>query len=221
MASSTEERPGILRLIAVPSLITLAVTILRVVGERNQWAPAFFSPKAGGAGALVGISWLVPVFGIWFALRLSRAGDGPARPGRLLVVTAALIAGTIAAGYVFNGLLKLGFPMGAFFTFLVAVGAMLFLAPQWPSLWKTLLAYGLAARIPVVVVMFFAMQGDWHTHYDALPPEVAGSSLASNWFQFGVIPQLTLWIAFTEFVGFFLGGAAVALFRRRTVLATS
>jgi hypothetical protein len=27
-------------------------------------------------------------------------------------------------------------------------------------------AYGLAARIPVVVVMFLAMAGNWGTHYD-------------------------------------------------------
>ncbi len=33
--------------------------------------------------------------------------------------------------------------------------------PGWPALFKTLLAYGYAARIPVAIVMFFAFRGNW------------------------------------------------------------
>ncbi len=42
----------------------------------------------------------------------------------------------------------------------------------WPCLFKTLLAYGLAARIPVAIVMFFAMLRKLGTHYDyvGMPP---------------------------------------------------
>jgi hypothetical protein len=72
------------RLILVPALITLAVTALRLVGELMRWNPTFFSREAGGAGAVVGIVWLVPVFGVYFARKLVAAGLGPARAGRAL-----------------------------------------------------------------------------------------------------------------------------------------
>ncbi len=39
----------------------------------------------------------------------------------------------------------------------------------WPALGRTLLASGLAARIPVASPMFVAMLGNWGTHYDARP----------------------------------------------------
>ena len=48
---------SIRRLIMVPAVITLAVTLLRLVGELQHWSPRFFSREAGGAFALVGIVW--------------------------------------------------------------------------------------------------------------------------------------------------------------------
>ena len=55
------------KLILVPAVITLAVTLLRLVGELQGWSPALFNrgDKAWSPG-LVGIVWLVPVFGAWF-----------------------------------------------------------------------------------------------------------------------------------------------------------
>jgi hypothetical protein len=44
----------------------------------------------------VGITWLVPIFGIYFALKLSAAGEGPVGVGRaigLAVLGLALMAG--------------------------------------------------------------------------------------------------------------------------------
>ena len=35
-------------LILVPSLITLAITILRLVGELENWSPRYFGKAAGG-----------------------------------------------------------------------------------------------------------------------------------------------------------------------------
>ena len=43
------------RWVAIPVLITLAVTVLRVVGERNHWNPRLFSTEPGGQFALIGI----------------------------------------------------------------------------------------------------------------------------------------------------------------------
>src|SRR5687768_18611129 len=72
------------RLVLVPALITLAVTVLRLTGELLNWSPRLFSREAGGAGAIIGIVWLVPVFGVYFALRLARAGEGPSSVGAAL-----------------------------------------------------------------------------------------------------------------------------------------
>jgi hypothetical protein len=58
------DTPRLGRLLLVPALITLAVTVVRLVGELMRWNPTFFSREAGGAGAIVGIVWLVPVFGV-------------------------------------------------------------------------------------------------------------------------------------------------------------
>jgi hypothetical protein len=66
-STATEVR----QLILVPSLITLAVTILRLAGERQGWPAILFSREAGGGGALVGITWLPLIFGPYFALRLA------------------------------------------------------------------------------------------------------------------------------------------------------
>src|SRR5260221_9558181 len=72
---------SIKKLILVPAVITLAVTLLRLAGELMHWSPALFNTAAGGGGALVGISWLVPVFGIYFGLKLASAGQAPAAAG--------------------------------------------------------------------------------------------------------------------------------------------
>ena len=93
------------KLILVPAVITLAVTLLRLVGELQRWSPALFnrgeeqwstsapSTARSTAAALVGIVWLVPLF----------------------------------VAFVIVGL---------------AIGIL-----AWPALGRTLLAYGLAARI--------------------------------------------------------------------------
>src|SRR5689334_17445683 len=73
------------QLIFIPAVITLAVTLLRLVGELLHWPRALFNPDPGGPGALVGISWLPLVFGIYFALRLIEVGATPTSPLRALL----------------------------------------------------------------------------------------------------------------------------------------
>ena len=68
---------SIWRLIWVPGVITLAVTLLRLVGELRHWSKTWFNPEQGGFLAVVGIVWLAPIFGIYFALKLSGTGQGP------------------------------------------------------------------------------------------------------------------------------------------------
>ena len=63
------------RLVLGPALLTLAVTLLRLILEGVR-APAWLaSREAGGQGALIGIAWLPLLFGPWFAARLRRPGD--------------------------------------------------------------------------------------------------------------------------------------------------
>jgi len=79
---ASNNRVDITRLIFIPSVITLAVTLLRLIGELQHWSPVLFNPTAGGGGAIMGITWLVLIFGVYFALKLFNAGEGSARIGK-------------------------------------------------------------------------------------------------------------------------------------------
>ena len=81
----------------------------------------------------------------------------------------------------------------------------------WPALGRTLLAYGAAARVPVMIVMLFAILGNWGTHYDVVPPGFPAMNPIAKWLLIGVLPQLTLWIWFTIAAGAVCGTIAVAV----------
>ena len=85
----------------------------------------------------------------------------------------------------------------------------------WPALGRVLLAYGLAARIPVVLVMLAAILGNWGTHYDVPPPGAPEMSGLWKWAVIGLLPQLTIWLWFTSVVGGIFGIVAGAIAGRR------
>ena len=207
MANEVETR----KLILVPALITLAVTLLRLTGELLHWSKTLFNPEPGGGGAIVGIAWLVPVFGIYFGLKLARAGlagaTGPAIGFALLGLLIMPVGGFAA--------IKLGIPQQSLvllgvFVVLAVVGAVLAYR-GWPALGRVLLAYGLAARIPVALVMLAAMFGNWGTHYDVAPPDFPAMSTLAKWVVIGLVPQLTVWIWFTIAAGGLFGAIAAAV----------
>jgi hypothetical protein len=104
--------------------------------------------------------------------------------------------------------------------FVLIAAAVVIAYVGWPILGKTLIAYGYAARIPVTIVMYFALRGNWGTHYDALPPEYTGPSDVFSKFLFlGVLPQFVFWIAYTVIVGALLGAIAAAIVRRKAAPA--
>lgn len=206
-------------LILVPALITLAITLLRLTGELLNWAPALFNKQAGGGGALVGISWLVPIFGFYFAHKLLKAGDYPAGTGRLFgfsLLAMAVFAALFAANLSLLRNMLWPYLLGM----LVAAGAGLWFARKaWPSLFSTLFAYGLAARIPVIIIMLFAIMNNWGTHYDAPPPGLPDIAPLAKWVAIGLVPQLSFWIVFTVTVGMIFGGLAAAITKRSVTLA--
>ena len=67
---------------------------------------------------------------------------------------------------------------------------------------RTNFVYALGARIPVILVMLLATFGDWGTHYDAYPPEMADMAPLTRWFVGGVVAQVLFWIAlWTTLIG--------------------
>jgi hypothetical protein len=203
------------RLIFVPTLISVVVTLLRLTGELLAWSESLFNPDAGGFGALVGITWLAPVFGIYFALHLSNRGLAPPRWGKamglvffgmILLFGGVLVQAPLYMQNVWLGLISI---------WTIGVAAASFQYLSWPALFKTLLAYGLAARIPVVLIMFLAMWGQWGTHYDASPQGFPEMGWLLKFFWLGLLPQLLFWVSFTIVTGMFFGIVVAATAHRR------
>jgi hypothetical protein len=217
MPDAAASRPSPGSLVMVPAAITLAVTLLRLAGELLHWSPALFNPAAGGGGALVGIAWLVPLFAVYFGVKLARAGQGPQRAwldaGLVLLAIAALPLAGFAA--VALGLKTQDLRLLVVYAVVAVLGVLIALR-AWPELTRTLLTYALAARIPVALVMLFAILGNWGTHYDVAPPGFpAAMSPVAKWLWIGVLPQMTVWIWYTVVLGGLFGLVAGVIARRR------
>ena len=214
----SQENPiSIGKLILIPALITLGVTILRLVGELQNWPPPLFSRAAGGGFAIIGIVWLPVVFGIYFALKLTGAGAGPSSFGKAFGFTGLGLVLIVGGLYLFGTSQFSGAKLAAGCVLIAAAA----LAPilGWPTLTKTLLAYGYAARIPVAIIMYFALAGNWGTHYDGLPPNLPEMSFWTKYVVIGLIPQLIAWIAFTVIVGMLVGSITAAIAGRGKTVA--
>ena len=207
-------------LILLPALITLGITLLRLAGELAHWSPLFFNSAAGGGMAIVGISWLPFLFGPYFAVKLACAEQSASGVWKTFGLSLLGLAIMVAGGFVgfaphlkFPGREILGI-------FLIVLGPTL-ITLAWPALFKVLVAYAYAARIPVAVVMFFALRGHWGTHYDALPPTYSGpASFFGKYMVVAFLPQMLVWIAFTVLVGALVGSIVAALvFRGKTTPA--
>ncbi|HEY7543507.1 MAG TPA: hypothetical protein VID27_01420 [Blastocatellia bacterium] len=201
---------SIARLILVPSIISLLITLLRLVGELQGWSEVFFNRSAGGFGSIVGITWLAPIFGVYFALKLSQAGHAPASAGKAVVYS--VLGLVFMAGGAVLGIANFDFPGKVIISLLFALAGAIIPVAGWSTLYKTLLAYGYAARIPVAILMFFAIRGQWGTHYDVLPPNFpADAGFWSTYFQIAFLPQMLIWIAFTLVTGSLTGSITAAV----------
>ena len=206
------------RMVLVPGIITAAVTLLRLTGELNGWSRTLFNPDAGGGMALVGIAWLVPIFGIYFAMKLHASGQTGSgwRPVGFAALALAAFAVVAFAIPAVAGLDPNQPTIAAFGIFVLgSVIALAIACYGAGALGRVLFAYGLVARFPVILVMLIAILGNWGTHYDVPPPGAPEMGVWAKWFFIGVVPQLTLWMAFTVVVGALFGGLALVVAERR------
>ena len=223
--NGTDSKISISSLILVPTIITLAITILRLVGELQHWGMPWVGNAAGGGFAIIGISWLPIIFGPYFAWKLANAGDGTSSIGKAIGMSAVGLVVFILGGVLF------GIGETKHITALVLAGFVVALASAfiprmgWRSLGNALLAYAFAARIPVLIVMYLAMSANggkgWGTHYDVVGPGFTVTSLGQKWFDLAFLPQMSLWIGWTAIIGALLGTIFVAIFGRRSVAAAT
>jgi hypothetical protein len=198
------------RLVLWPAGITLVVTVLRLTGELAQWTPVLFNRAVGGGAALIGIIWLVPIFGYYFGRRLAALELRPLSLGRALaadVLALAVLAAFLGVGFslpVASPLQFLAIGAGSWIAILIA-------SRGWSALVSALVRYGLLARIPVALVVLLGILGDWKTHYDKPPPGLPVMGTLGRWIATGLIPQLTLWMAVTVVVGSLFGALALAV----------
>jgi hypothetical protein len=212
------------QLVLVPALITLAVTLLRLTGELLRWSPALFGREAGGGASLIGIVWLIFFFGIYFALRLAREGEGPARLGPAFGWPALGIAFNTALFAAALTLLPTN-PVAQLAVFTVGSWIAILVARRgWPAIWRVLLAYGFLARIPVLVIMFLAIFLAWDTHYAKPRPDFPAMGPWGLFFWTALLPQMSVWIYLTVLLGMLMGAGTVGvrrLMNRPSAAATS
>ena len=209
--SDKKKTPGVLSLVLVPAILSLLVSIARLVGQLVEGPVWLFGEAKPGAPSAVGIVWLIFVFGAWFGFRLRSAGVAPTR---LLPAFWGLLAG-IAAGV---GLIVLSVQFGALVMpapdtaprglhwFMLGLGTMVVGAVlAWPRLALTLLVYGYLARIPVIAITALCLSLEWdNTHYTQLPPVDIGDDFGER-LLWSSMPQLTLWPAATVAIGSICG----------------
>lgn len=71
-------------------LISLAVTAARLAGALGGLPDFLVNREAGGTGAIIGISWLAPIFAVWFGRRLAAAGESGFRSALVVNFTYGL-----------------------------------------------------------------------------------------------------------------------------------
>ena len=216
--NGTNARPSVSigKLIVIPAVITLVLTILRLIGELQHWPKPWVSSAAGGGGAIIGIFWLPLIFGPYFAWKLAAAGDGPASVGKAIGMSALGLVVLLAGGVAFGiGLSKHMVPL-IVLGFLLALASAFVPRLGWRSFGNALLAYAFAARIPVLVVMFIAMSANGGqgcgTHYDVAGPDFVVTSFAQKFMYLAFSPEMSLWIGWTAIIGGLLGSIVTAIF---------
>ncbi len=199
-----------------PALLTFAVSVARLFAE----VQGLMNQQSGGAFALLGITWLVFVFGAWFALQMRRSDSAPARQPAWLWGLVPLLAVGGTAVWRFAQVDRSDQSDAAFTSLRehvliitgVAVVAAVVAFAIWPRLALTLLGYGVAARLGVLALTALAKQMDWQTHYTKFGPAGIERDFATTMTS-AALAQLVFWVSFTVVAGTFTG--CVVAGRRR------
>ena len=97
-------------------VLAWVVTALRFEGERRGW----IANEAGGGASLLGVSWLIPIHGLWLGRALARDGlHAPRRARTTLAIL--LVAGVVALVGNATLLASLELP----FTYNLAIGGVI------------------------------------------------------------------------------------------------
>jgi hypothetical protein len=208
----SDSKPRALPLLLVAAALTLVVTLLRLVGERQGWDSRWFSTEPGSPLNPFGIVWLVPVFGFLLGRRLAAAGKPPFVASFFVPAFGfvAMVGAGVFVLHHFDGdelqaamqWLWIGSPCLA----LLALFA-------WPRAFFATLAYGLMARVPVALVQYFDVENGWQTHYGKVHPKLVGMDAASR-HMFLAMAQATHWLPFTILAGTACAALGAATVRR-------
>jgi hypothetical protein len=180
------------------------------VGELRGWPGPWFDKDIG----IVGITRLPTIFGFYFAWKLWRGGERTERVGRAFAFGLLGVLLNEAMGATVFPYLDTSIFSKLVILWAVAVVSAFLQYLAWPALFKTLTLYGFGARIPVVVIMFFALRGHWGTHYDYLSGPLA-LGFWPRFLWFGLFEELIYWVSFTVATGSLAGSVAAALAKRR------
>jgi hypothetical protein len=141
-------------------------------------------------------------------------GHGPQNRGKAIGLAVAGLAVVIGLGLLWV-VLGLSPVVQVFGIALAAVLGAVVARSGWTLLGNTLLAYGIAARVPVALIMLVAIHANWGTHYELGRPDLPPlAPPILKWFVIGLVPQMFIWIPATILVGTLFGSLAAALVPR-------
>ena len=207
------------RLIFIPSVISLSVTLLRLSGELRYWSETMFPTETtgilpSGMSWVIDSTWLALPFGAYFAWKLAAAGQVP---DSLVKAYACVVSGLlILILWIFlTPKVPVGLPYIMVFVWAGMAIAGIIQMYAWSELFNILFAYALAARIPIVIVMILAMRGNWGTHFDFVVFGPAQAmALVPRILWYAVFPQLVFWTALTIFLGMLAGVVTLSIVRK-------
>jgi hypothetical protein len=198
------------RIVIVPALIAIGVTLARLTGELHHWPKPLVNADVCGK-AILGVVWLVPIFSTYFAMNLWR-WRRPPRLNVAIVLAAAGLLLKLLGTYIMEQpgpyLVRMSL------NFAVTLAGLLLQFLAWPELAKILLVYGYLSRIPIAIVQFLAMRGAWGTHYDALDPSFPKIGFWPTYLRVAFVPNIFFMEAYTVIAGVLIGSVACALLRR-------
>lgn len=201
---SKDTSSGVGRTVLIAGLLTLLISLVRLIGELQGWNPKFFPSGPGGQGGYVGIVWLIPVVGFLVGRKLKQLGKGPG--SRLFVLVAVLLGLGAIAGIGYQAMkFEEAAKVKEYFTYMIygAGGAALLVLLAWPRAFVALLCYGVFARGPVIGIQYLMihLHGETaKTHYEMTHPKVGVLTAAERAHSL-MLAQAGLWVPITIVAG--------------------